>query len=127
MPIYESQCLKCGKTHDYVRTVAQYLDTPECCDAKTEKRIFTVPMGYVQPDVCYDSPIDGRPITSKQARIEDMKRSNSRPWEGMVQENKEAQRRAAYEDQASDLKLEKATETALMQISEDSRRVLIES
>jgi len=29
----------------------------------------------VQQDICYDSPIDGRPITSKQARQEDLARS----------------------------------------------------
>jgi hypothetical protein len=32
-------------------------------------------MIFVAPDVCYDSPVDGRAITSKQARIEDMKRA----------------------------------------------------
>ena len=30
---------------------------------------------FVSQDIRYDSPIDGSPITSKQARIEDMKRS----------------------------------------------------
>ena len=32
-------------------------------------------MVFVQGDIRYDSPIDGRPITSKHARIEDLKRS----------------------------------------------------
>lgn len=33
------------------------------------------------PDVCYDSPIDGRPITSWQARQEDLKRHGCRPYD----------------------------------------------
>lgn len=39
------------------------------------KRVIYAPMVFVRPDVCYDSPIDGRPITSMQARREDLARS----------------------------------------------------
>lgn len=40
-------------------------------------RIFTAPVMVVaKPDLCYDSPIDGTPITSWAARQEDMKRNN---------------------------------------------------
>ena len=42
---------------------------------------------FVQADICYDSPIDGRPITSKQARIEDLARNNCQEYDpGMRQD-----------------------------------------
>jgi len=35
----------------------------------------------VAPDVSYTSPIDGKPITSQQARNEDLKRNNCTPYD----------------------------------------------
>lgn len=35
----------------------------------------TAPMAIVQKDICYDSPIDGTPITTKQKRADDLARS----------------------------------------------------
>lgn len=59
------------------------------------------PMAFVQKDICYDSPIDGRPITNKQARIEDLKRNNCIEYDpGMKQD---AQRRL----QESEARLDK--------------------
>ena len=56
--------------------------TPEAVAAWKQKqefdsgyRFFHAPMVFVQPDICYDSPIDGRPITNLQARKEDLARS----------------------------------------------------
>jgi hypothetical protein len=46
------------------------------------EQIITAPLLVkVAQDVCYDSPIDGRPITSWEARREDLKRSNCRPYD----------------------------------------------
>jgi hypothetical protein len=123
--MFEALCDKCHKIHNYVKSVDTRNETPECCGVQTRKVILTVPMGYVQPDVCYDSPIDGRPITTRQARIEDLKRSGSRPWEGREIEQQEANRRTYYEEKADDAKLYKVIESSLMQISEDSRRTLL--
>ncbi len=59
------------------------LGTPEAERAWKEKqdfdnghRAFATPMIFVSQDICYDSPIDGRAITSKAARMEDLARSN---------------------------------------------------
>lgn len=38
-------------------------------------RMMSAPMIFVSRDICYDSPVDGRPITNKHARIEDLARS----------------------------------------------------
>lgn len=42
--IYEAQCPKCGKTHEYSRPVTERNDTPICCGKKTVKAILTPPM-----------------------------------------------------------------------------------
>jgi hypothetical protein len=123
VPVYEARCNHCGKLHDYFQNVANYLETPVCCGEKTEKVIFHAPMGYVE-NIYYSSPIDGKPITTKQARVEDLKRSGCRPWEGMEQEKKEAKRREAYEEQAADSKMEKAIEQTIREMPEEKKTVL---
>jgi hypothetical protein len=107
VPVYEARCNVCGKVQEYFQTVVNCLQTPECCGVASEKVILSAPMGYVQ-EIHYTSPIDGRPITTKQARLDDMARNNCRPWEGMEQEKKEAQRRVEYADQKLDKTLDKA-------------------
>jgi hypothetical protein len=121
--IYEARCNVCGKIHEYVRKAVDYLDTPECCGEKTEKVILTPVMGYCE-NIHYQSPITGLPITTKQQRIEDLKRSNSRPWEGMEQETKAAQQRAKEEEKQADAKLEEAVVGAWNQLAPEKRAAL---
>lgn len=83
------------------------LGTPEAEDAWEKKRLLDeghrflpLPMAFVQRDVCYDSPIDGRPITNRQARIDDLARSNCIEYDpGMKQDY---QRRLQEKDAALD-------------------------
>ena len=123
MPVYEARCNQCGKIQDYIRRAENYLDTPECCGQKTEKVILSAPMGWVE-NIAYTSPIDGRPITTKQARIEDLRRNNARPWESLEQEQKEAKRRAAYEEAKQDAALEKVVTDAWQQLSPEKQAIL---
>lgn len=74
MPIYVYKCPFCLKEEDHFRTVDERNDAPSCHNRKME-RVITIPMVFVSPDICYDSPIDGRPITSMAARKEDLARS----------------------------------------------------
>lgn len=88
--------------------------TCQRCFDKAEK-VFLAPPGiHVQMDICYDSPIDGRPITTRQARIEDLKRSECRPYESGEKEEMERRRKKADEslDQSIDDSVER--EVALM-------------
>ena len=84
--------------------------TPEAEEAWARKvemmeRPQRGPMVFVQGDVCYDSPIDGRPITNRHARIEDMKRSGCVEYDpGMKQD---ATRRAAQQEAALEKSIEK--------------------
>jgi hypothetical protein len=64
-------------------------------------------MGFVQANICYDSPIDGRPITSKQARIEDLARHNCRPYDPEMKTD--YQRRIADDEK----KLDKAVDETI--------------
>ena len=74
MPLHD---FRCERGHVTEELVAQGVDEITCsCYLPATKVFLTAPMGFVQADVCYDSPIDGRPITNRQARIEDMKRNN---------------------------------------------------
>ena len=121
--IYESRCNSCGKTYEYIKPASQYLDSPFCCGERTEKVILNPPMGHVV-NINYTSPIDGRPITTKQARINDMRANNCRPWEGMEQEKKVAQERKAYEEKVEDKKIEAAAVQAWQSLKPEQRRIL---
>lgn len=88
---------------------------PACGGYQDALKVFLVPpQGYVQPDVCYDSPIDGRPITSRQARIEDMRRNGCREYDPGEKEEvvRNRQKADANLDKALDETVEK--EVALM-------------
>lgn len=75
MPIYEYEC-DCGTEFTRYLPAAQYLDPQICeCGARAQKVIRSVPMAFIQPDCHYESPIDGRPITSWAQRKEDLARS----------------------------------------------------
>lgn len=126
MPVYEARCKECGKIQDYYQSAANRHDTPFCCGFQTEKVILTPPMGYCE-NIHYQSPISGRPITTKQERIEDLKRSNSRPWEGLEQEQKEAARRAAYDEQKADAAIEKSVVEAWQTLTPEKQAVLSEA
>ena len=80
MPIYVYEC-QCGTRFEQFLPVARYLEPQTCSCGKVAEKQITRPMIFVQPDICYDSPIDGRPITSMAARMEDLARSNCVPYD----------------------------------------------
>jgi len=121
--IYESRCNSCGKLYEYIKPAAQYLDSPFCCGVRTEKVILNAPMGHVV-NIYYTSPIDGKPITTKQARINDLRANNCRPWQGLEEERKEAKRRAAYEEEKQDKALEKSVVEAWRQLTPEKQALL---
>lgn len=67
----------CRGNHTFIRfsTISEHSPIALCECGQQATQIITAPtLVKVAADVCYDSPIDGRPITSHQARLEDMKR-----------------------------------------------------
>lgn len=114
--IYESVCMTCGAYHEYVRPSSECYETPECCGKKTEKRILTSPFGQVDIP-SYQSPATGKWITSRAERKEDLKRSGSRPWEGMETEKQEAERQKKYDEERQDKALDHAVRQAWADLS----------
>ncbi len=86
MPLYEYLCENGHKFDRYLK-LANYKDEQTCdCGASTRKLISTPMIAPMFED--YESPIDGRPITSKQKRLDDMARNDCVPYEvGIVEEN----------------------------------------
>lgn len=85
MPTY---LLKCDNEHYFDRylKLAHYNDPQTCDCGAPAKRQITAPM--IAPMFeDYESPIDGKPITSKAKRIEDLARSGCVPYETGVVEN----------------------------------------
>lgn len=87
MPLYE---YRCSNGHEFERSlpVAEYKAPQTCeCGARGERVISTPTIGYVQRECRYDSPIDGRPITSWRQRQDDLARHGCREYDpGMKQD-----------------------------------------
>lgn len=71
----------------------------------------------------YVSPASGLVVRGRRARREDLKRTQSRPWEGLEQEKREAERQRQYAEARSDRKLEEHARRALAQMPPDRRRI----
>ena len=123
MPIYEAQCKQCGQVEDYYQTASNCHKTPWCCGEAMTKVILTAPFGVVDIPA-YKSPVSGKWINSRRERAEDLKQTGSRPWEGMEQEQKEADRLKAYTEAEQDKKLEKTIESTIRQLPEAGKAEL---
>lgn len=72
----------------------------------------------------YVSPVTGLWVEGRRQRREDLKRTDSRPYEGREQELKEAARRTKYQEQKLDASLTKAASEAFYQLPPQKRRLL---
>ena len=127
MPIYESVCMKCNTRHEYIKSSANCYDTPECCDTKTEKRIFTSPLAQfdIAPWDSFVSPATGKVINSKSQRREDMKASGCRDWEGMATEKQIAANCKKEEAAREDAILDTAVRKSWAQLAPDKKQVML--
>lgn len=77
MPLHTFKCAA-GHVSEVYQPISGLREHEPCaqCAQPAQKVFLRFPAAFVQPDVHYASPVDGRPITSKQARIEDMARNN---------------------------------------------------
>ena len=72
----------------------------------------------------YQSPVTGMIVAGRRARREDLKRTGSRPWEGLDQEKKEATRKIEYREQKLDASLTRAAGEAFYQLPPSKRAIL---
>lgn len=71
MPIYRARCDVCGSEQDVFRALANYDDLPECCGAKTHRRIMPAMVSAdIQP---YRSMITGEVINSRSSHRDHLK------------------------------------------------------
>lgn len=122
MPVYSYGCPKCGNEVDAFRTVDTRHDGPVCCN---EVMRLEIRPAYAQPDLPgYVSPTTGKWIDGRKARREDLKRSGSRPWEGMAAEKAEAARQRQYAEALQEKRLDEAARRAYHQLPPFKRRLL---
>jgi hypothetical protein len=72
----------------------------------------------------YQSPVTGLWVDGRKQRREDLKRTNSRPFEGLEQERKEADRQKAYAEKRSNQSLEESVRRAYHSLPPEKRRIL---
>jgi hypothetical protein len=121
MPTYD---LRCDNGHEFEMFLRlAELDEDQICECgRPATRLIRAPMVFVQADICYDSPIDGRPITSRQARLEDMKRAGCVEYDpGMRQDY---DRRVRDNETALDRTLEQSVEASIAQLPARKRETL---
>lgn len=77
MPFYDYQC-QAGHRFEVFLPIVDHVDHWPCHEcSRHATQVITAPMLVkASGDVCYDSPIDGRAITSQDAHREDLKRND---------------------------------------------------
>lgn len=106
MPTYIYECPK-GHTFERILRVADYL-LPQMCECgKWGKKVITAPTVFASKDVCYDSPIDGRAITSMKARRDDLARN------GCTEYDPEIKKDYARRIEREQLQLERSVEATV--------------
>lgn len=72
----------------------------------------------------YQSPVTGLWVEGRVQRREDMKRTGSRPWEGLDQEKKEAARQQQYVEQRNEATLDRVAHEVFYQMPPSKRDLL---
>ena len=103
MPTYEFVCPE-GHKFERVLRVADY-NVPQGCDCGLyAERKISIPMVFVSQEIRYESPIDGKVISTRQQRQEDLARNNC------VEYDPEMKRDAARKQAERDAKLDRAVD-----------------
>lgn len=122
MPIYLYQCSH-GHRFQRFLPVKQHTPTAACDCGQSAEQILTAPtLVTIQPDICYDSPIDGRPITSWDARQEDLKRNGCFAYD--PEQKTDYLRKQRESEQALDQSIEGELDRSIAKLSGDQRRRL---
>ena len=108
--LYEYECVH-GHRFERVLPVSKY-DAPQTCECgAASRKILGVSMVVVQKDICYDSPIDGRPITSARARREDLRKNNCVEYDPEMR--KDYDKRVERDQEKLDKAMERTVEATI--------------
>lgn len=111
MPTYEYRC-ECGNEFERILPVSEY-KAPQWCHCGLQgERVISRPLQVsVQRECRYDSPIDGRPITSWKQRADDLARNGCQEYDPEMKTD--YNRRIAREDADLDKKIEATVEAEI--------------
>ena len=103
MPLYEFKCLR-GHNFDRFLRLTEYDSAQECaCGSAAVRQISMV---MVAPDLPgYESPASGKWIQGRRQREDDLRRTNSRPYE--LGERTDMEKRKAAMDAELDSRVER--------------------
>ena len=108
MPTYQYKC-DCGKNFDKFLKFSEWTSESLCeCGKTANQIILAAPMAIISPDICYDSPIDGKPITNAKARREDLARSGCIPYDPEIK--KQQKERHEKEDREIEKAIDETVE-----------------
>lgn len=109
--IYEWRCAK-GHEFEVSLPVAEYQTPQTCRCGSPARRILSVPkLAYGKRDCTYDSPVDGRPITSWAARRNDLARNGCQEYDPEMK--KDVDRRIARENAELERKVDATIESEI--------------
>lgn len=115
MPIYDYHCDACESDMQIYYSFKEHINVTTCDCGQIAKQVVSVPMLIKSRMVYYDSPIDGRPITSEAARREDMAKNDCVEYDpGMRQDN---DRHVAESQQALDRSIDDTMEKEISHLS----------
>lgn len=123
MPTYEYLCAHCEAEFERVLPVAEY-QVPQLCECgRKAKRVISAPMlAFAQRECVYDSPVDGRPITSWAQRRDDLARHGCQEYDpGMKQDY---HRRLEREQNELERRVDATVEAAVDKMSVRKREAL---
>lgn len=107
--LYEYRCDN-GHVFERVLKLADY-NLPQTCECGAEStKLISTPMIAPQFEA-YESPIDGKVISSKKKRIDDLARNDCVPYEEGIAE--ESTRRMKMEEQKLERKMENSVDEAI--------------
>lgn len=107
MPLYTFKCPTCGEKETAFRKIVD-MDNIMICNSDGSDMRRIIEAAHIVKDIgSYFSPVDGKLITGRSQRREDLKRNNCREWEGFENEKKEAIKRADAADKEFDRKIER--------------------
>ena len=124
MPFYTFACPH-GHLFERFHALSEFTDTAPCaihlnCHGTL---VITAPLLVTaSPEVCYDSPIDGTPITSWAQREEDLKKHNCRPYDPEMKTD--YLRRQQESRQELDKAIDQSVEESFAKLPSDKRAQL---
>jgi putative FmdB family regulatory protein len=106
VPIYEYVCPE-GHRFERVLKVAD-CGVPQACECGLgSQKVLSPPMVFVSQEIRYESPIDGKVITTKQQRQDDLARHGCIPYDPEMKKD------AARRQVESEKKLEAAMDATI--------------